>query len=791
MNLQIGLAKTYLSIGSIHQINGNFQKALNFYQKTKVIFENTELKLDLANYFDVIGGFYSDQNKYPEALSNYFEAIKIKEELELPLHSALSYNGIGNVYEQQGKYTEALVWYNKALNIYEEVGQINEAAKTIRYIAQVFSEQDLFDRALEYNKKALEYFKMKGNDPWLAEMYNVIGTTYFSQGDLEEALVWEKKALEVRQKLGIETGLAISYLNLGEIYTGLGDYNKSLDYLKNALQICDSLDLKDMIASIYSNLGIVFDELGQYNLATGYFGKAIEVQTKLGLDARLLTTYDNLIYSYFVNQFQPDSVFHYSTKFLALNKKLRNLNLGRSDRRLFARRSLGALEAGIISAQQIGKHIESFELSEQNKSNELIELLFEGEKIVSNNSFNENNDYQTLKILLGKLQKKLSGRITEEYREQLIFERDSIYLKLIELEDLNRVTEAEYTNLVYPEAIDAEQVQIILQKNEVLVSYFSGFLRSYAFLLSPNDLQVIDLGPSDSLKIIVEQFRNDFIPQQKAIVTSPVPNRLLQAKLNQQFYNLSSQLYQNLWAPLDSTGLLKDKKIILVPDGFLNYLPFELLVKDTVKKDFQDYQYLIQNHPISYYPSATVLHFERTKERKKTKPQKDYFGLAVSNFENALCTEDGIALNNLDNTTSSVTSIQTFFHPDKSTTLFNEAANKDYFSSLDLKDYRYLDFITHGQINSEKPEFSNILLYDACLNLYEIFDLKFNADLVTLSACETGLGKLVQGEGMVGFTRALMYAGTPSVILSLWEVGDDSTKEFVCELLLQAVKRWE
>ena len=276
---------------------------------------------------------------------------------------------------------------------------------------------------------------------------------------------------------------------------------------------------------------------------------------------------------------------------------------------------------------------------------------------------------------------------------------------------------------------------------------------------------------------MVEQFRNDFIPQQKAIVTSPVPNRLLQAKLNQQFYNLSSQLYQKLWAPLDSTGLLKDKKIILVPDGFLNYLPFELLVKDTTQQDFQDYQYLIQNHPISYYPSATILHFERTKEKTTAKPRKDYFGLAVSNFDNVLCTEDGMALNNLSNTTSSVASIQTFFHPDKSTTLFNEAANKDDFSSLDLKDFRYLDFVTHGQINSEKPEFSNILLHDACLNLYEIFDLEFNADLVTLSACETGLGKLVRGEGMVGFTRALMYAGTPSVILSLWEVGDDSTKD--------------
>ena len=236
-------------------------------------------------------------------------------------------------------------------------------------------------------------------------------------------------------------------------------------------------------------------------------------------------------------------------------------------------------------------------------------------------------------------------------------------------------------------------------------------------------------------------------------------------------------MYQKIWAPLDSTGLLKDKEVILVPDGFLNYLPFELLVRDSTQKSFQDYQYLVKKHSISYYPSATVLHFERTKEKSDPKPMKDFFGLAVSNFENALCTEDGKPLNNLDNTTSSVESIQNYFSPVKSTTILNDSANRNDFSSLDLKNYRYLHFATHGQINSERPEFSNILLHDACLNLYEIFDLEFYADLVTLSACETGLGKLVRGEGMVGFTRALMYAGTPSVVLSLWEVSDDSTKD--------------
>ena len=210
------------------------------------------------------------------------------------------------------------------------------------------------------------------------------------------------------------------------------------------------------------------------------------------------------------------------------------------------------------------------------------------------------------------------------------------------------------------------------------------------------------MGFSDSLSFLVEEFRSEFVSQQKTVFTAKTSNRLKQAKLDKQFFQLSSQFYQKLWAPLDSKGLLKDKEIILVADGFLNYLPFELLIKDTIQKPFQDYNYLIKDHHISYYPSATVLHFERTKGKKGPKPEQDFFGLAVSNFENVHCTKDGKSLNKLENTIPSLESIKKAFDPQKSILLINEDANRDKFSSLNLKNYRYLHFATHGQINYRK-----------------------------------------------------------------------------------------
>ena len=291
---------------------------------------------------------------------------------------------------------------------------------------------------------------------------------------------------------------------------------------------------------------------------------------------------------------------------------------------------------------------------------------------------------------------------------------------------------------------------------------------------------MVDLGVSDNLKQLVNQFQDEFIQKQKTAILKK--DIRFSSKLKNTFFKHSSQLHQKLWKPLEDTGLLKSKKIIIVPDGFLHYLPFELLIKNQEQKEYTDYHYLVKDYPISYYPSATVLHFERTKEIKERKAQKKFFGLAVEDFSNNHCYETKTTFPNLSHSSKEVNSIANLFSQNSQYTLTNQFATENKLKSIDLSQYRYLHFSTHGLINSEKPDFSRILLQpsesnDGCLNLYEIFDLNFNADLVTLSACESGLGQLVQGEGMVGFTRALMYAGTPSMILSLWKVADESTSD--------------
>ena len=684
---------------------------------------------------------------------------------------------MGLVYQSLGSYDKALLWYNKAKDIEEKLQAEVELAASYNNLGRVHYAQRNYNEALRWYKKAVGIGESLELDMQLSFYYNNLGAALHSQGDYEEAHKWYQKAAGVQRTLQLDIDLAISYNNIGLVLLLQGKYMEALSWHQKAKEIEEGLGINVGLGVTYHNIGFIFQTLHEYKNALKWYEKAKNIQENWRYEVvNIADLYTNISYVHY-RLGQLDSALLYAEKNIQLNEDIRNLNKGSSNRQLFVEKSLNAVEIGLITAYSLGKLKSSFSFIEKNRARELQDLLTQRTIKPSDLPEDIQLNIRSSNNQLDAINQELSKDISIEKRRNLVALRDSLYEARVRLKDQVKAIAPEYANLVYPETVNAEQVQSILDKEEVLVSYFTGVSKTFAFMQTPTDLEVIDLGASDSIQPLIDRFRRDFIPQQKAILTSEISNRFQQAKLNQQFYQLSSQLYQKIWAPLDSTGLLGGKEVILIPDGFLNYLPFELLLKDTIQKPFQGYQYLIKDHPISYYPSATVLHFERTKEQKESKPQNDYFGLAVSNFENALCTEDGKALENLGNTTSSVESIQNYFSSEKSTTLFNDHANRDDFSSLDLEDYRYLHFATHGQINSEKPEFSNILLHDGCLNLYEIFELEFNADLVTLSACETGLGKLVQGEGMVGFTRALMYAGTPSVILSLWEVGDDSTKD--------------
>ena len=774
--LESELAITYSNMGHVYRSQGRLEKAQQYYEKAKNLQEISNQKNDESESYLSLAKTHYSKGNFKEAVNWTMKAIEIQKKLELKLALSWSYINLGEMYDAQGNLDQASIWYEAGLGIQEDLNLKNELSESYSQVGLFYFENGNAKKALELERKAMDIFKSLNLEEDLAKSYRRFGMANFDLGNFAESEKYYDLAFEISKKLNLEDGKAAHYHWIGQLFYYTEDLGEALVWFERAAEIRQRLNLRAVLANTYDHLGAVYYSQKDYATAIPWFEKALEIYSELNYGEDVAISYNNLatMHSKLGNF---ESSLYYANKGLQLRESHRSVNRSSSNRKIYIDRSLDIIEIGLNSAFRLENLKNAFIFSEKNKSRGLQDLLIERSIKVSDHSEELLSSIHANDNRLKVINQKLSTKISAEERSILLSQRGSLYQFRTQLQHKIKVTAPEFANLVYPQTINSQEIQSTIQEYEALISFFAGQINTFAFIQTSSELQVIDLGPSESLSHLVKQFRNDYIPRQKAILTSEPPNRLQQSWLNKRFFQLSSQLYQKLWAPLDSTGLLKGKEIILVPDGFLHYLPFEILVKDRLQKKHQYYQYLIKDHPISYYPSASVLHFERTNKYNSPKPEKDYFGLAVSNFDQALCTKDGMTLDTLNNTGPFVKSIQNYFRPESSTVLINEHASVDSFSALELKDYRYLHFATHGQINSKTPEFSNILLHDGCLNLYEIFELELNADLVVLSACETGLGKLVAGEGMIGFTRALMYAGTPSIILSLWEVGANSTMD--------------
>ena len=242
-----------------------------------------------------------------------------------------------------------------------------------------------------------------------------------------------------------------------------------------------------------------------------------------------------------------------------------------------------------------------------------------------------------------------------------------------------------------------------------------------------------------------------------------------------KFKETGQVLYKQLFPQKLSRQI---KKLIIIPDGRMGTIPFEALLTKKIRPGMsvRDYPYLIKKTGVSYSYSATL--FAQSKDHTPSSASsKDILLMAPVNFKR---------LNNLPATEKEVKKINELFiqKQGKTQLYLKTEAQETQIKSKSLKNYRYVHLATHGVVNEEHPELSRVFLSkgadnDGSLYFGEIFNLELNANLVTLSACETGLGKLSKGEGIIGLTRALLYAGAKSVLVSLWSVADESTSQLM------------
>ena len=461
-----------------------------------------------------------------------------------------------------------------------------------------------------------------------------------------------------------------------------------------------------------------------------------------------------------------DSAFYYAAQsFEGIEKKRRSFSGGSLKAGLFAEYAPYYNEVGSWYASEKKDYTRAFELVESAKARALLDELAEA------------NEEELLKlseatqIELLQLQKKVDQlyRQRETITDEAEFQRltndisDAQLQYDAKLEEIRRSHPA-WNSYLYPETLSLKEVQGLCDSETVIIEYAFTDDLLMIFLVSKNQV-VYHESPID--KKTLTQYINEF---RDALIALEAPGVISEKSL---------PLYSVLIAPVES-DLASFKNLVIVPDASLSLLPFEALISNE--------RYLIQDYAIKYLPSVSVFNQIQSPHRTTTSP---LLALASSGFE----TGDNLSGSSTQNsfaalpyTLIEVDSIAADF--ESSTVLKNQEVTEAALKSMNLGQYKYLHFATHGNIDEASPSQSGLILSrkqetevlfgeDGYLNASEISRLKLNADMVVLSACNTAMGKVLSGEGLLGLQRSFLAAGSSSVVASLWSIYDRSTPVFM------------
>ena len=491
-----------------------------------------------------------------------------------------------------------------------------------------------------------------------------------------------------------------------------------------------------------------------------------------------------------------------------------------------------------LSGKALEYASEAFRINEQSRARSLLDLLNETDAAITEGvpaellkRKQENLDRQQdiADILTGI---NISKDDLKKKPAELDAELEKLQTEYEEIENQIRTASPRYASLTANKPLTlAEVQQNVLDDQTVLVEYALQVDESYLFAVTKNSVNLFKLPARTSIEKYAMDLRAQLIPSklQRRIVGIDVAeaNRGLGVASAAPedvapFVAASNALYKVVLEPAAAT--IGEKRLMVVADGALNYIPFEVLLKSADSGDFSSLGYLVKSNEIIYAPSASVvgaIKQQRTKSdsramliiadpvfnsndaraRKTTgAPASDaeVRGLGIQGAladvagSNAPANPqmEGLPLARLNGTRTEADQISKLAKASggQADVWLDLDANEDNLGARDVSKYRIIHVATHGLLNAERPQFTGVVLslvgnktHDGFVRTDEVFNLRLGSPLVMLSACETGLGKEKRGEGVMGLTRAFMYAGAPTVGVSLWSVADKSTADLMTD----------
>jgi tetratricopeptide (TPR) repeat protein len=798
------------NLGLVYADLGQYSKALEYYEKSLAMKrEQGDLRGE-GQILNNLGLVYADSGQYPKAADYYLKSLEIFKQLEDMAGEADAVGNLGNLYNVWGQYSKAAENYERLLGIAGKLGDLVSQGNALNNLGLVYSEWGQYPKAMEYYEKSLAIKTKLGDVRGEGTILMNTGGIHVYRGEYEKALANFQSGLAKYEEVGVP--LAWPKKLIGDLYLDMGDAEKAEPFLKDA--------------GHNSSLGRLHLVKSDYQGAKGYYEKLREIAEKNRDVENLFTAYTGLGMACEAMG-EENEAEEYFSKAVSLSEDLRSSLSAAQRERFFDVRVNGFLRTapydGIARVRvKMNRPLEAFKDSEYTKSRVFAEALSKrSDGVMFDIPADILKQDRDLNDELAALKKKRQEAYEKSTQEVIAAIEPQVEAKERERKVHIRMLREEYPLFAatkYPQPTSLDQTA--LKDTEWVLTYHVTDSGIIIYLTRGKEIVKALFRPiaRDELDNLVLEFRkpveivpgqDDFNEKLKSFDCS-AGKKLSDLLLSEILHNLPHHV-----------------AVIVVPDGALGMLPFEMLVlndKGAINTD-KHLPYVVgteffgDRNLISYSQSITALSLSRIygksksteagllaiadpvfqeKDERAVSARKDKppTGVLASLFEslNLMSAKNDPQMGGLHfsrlTLTADLAKALAEMHKKNSEIYTGFAASKENFLvniSPALDRYDKIIFATHGYFGKDLPGIMEPVLVltlmppgtDGFLRMTEVMSLNIHADIVALTACQSGLGKRISGEGTMGMGRAFQYAGARSVLMSLWSVSEVASVNLV------------
>lgn len=822
-------AEVLSHIADRHSALAELPSALEYYQRAVALREFLA-PLNVGILLDNLGQAYANLGEYRRALAAHQQALALFQELGARKDELVTLPRIARAQRALGDYAQALDWLNRGLALSRELKTPVEESFNLQQLGQLYVVTGDQARGGEYLERAAVICRTEKVRSCEMNAVNQLGQLYKDQGAWEKAQSAFNEVLTYVREIGSRVSEAITNGHLGDILAAQGDYQQALSYQNQALASLRTVGARQALVVRLIRTAETYRKAGQPEKAKELLTEAATANQDIGSwsdEAQIFRALSALAR----DEGQLQQARELIEKSLLALERQRAGALTQALRATFGvflhryyQDYVGILMALHAQSPAAGYAALALGANERVRARSLLDLLSEARVDLR---------VGVAPTLLEKerlLQEQVSAR--ETLRRQLLEnqrtsarakayepEINDLLTQLQNVETQIRVASPRYAALTQPAPLTSSDLQQrVLDDDTLLLEYALDQKRSYLWAVTTKEIHSFVLPGADEIEAAARRWL-DLLPKGT------------QRKYQRETELAAAELSRLILAPAASH--LNKKRLVIVADGVLQYVPFAALpvtggqlpvtsksIAPTRPPTTDTQQALIANHELVSLPSASALAALRNEIKGRPAATKQLAVFADPVFQAgdvrvqlAKATTPGTTKtmeSAKDLTAQALTrataeagltnfarlpfarqeaeTIAKLLPPTQQLKALDFTASRQTALTGQLDQYRHLHFATHGLLNSQHPELSGIVLslvdengqaQDGFLRLSDLYNLKLNADLVVLSACQTALGKDVRGEGLVGLTRGFMFAGAARVVASLWNVNDAATAELM------------